>query len=148
MQNMTLEQLRTAANAGGITGVTLKGQGEGFFVEIAMHSGHDAILSKARTTEPRCFGNPTSALNLLLDVGIAVAQLDITHWEPGKKNTNKSRKDRAQAMREAHQAAAYNKWLASEIERSMNDPRPDVSHDDVMARMNARIAQYQENREK
>lgn len=46
MHSMTLEQLRATANAGGVTGVTLKGQGGGFFVEIATRSGQDAFLSK------------------------------------------------------------------------------------------------------
>ena len=78
MQSMTLEQLRATASAGGVKGVTLKGQGGGFFVEIATRSGQDAFLAKARSTEPRRFGNPSSALIVLRNVGIVVAQLDAT----------------------------------------------------------------------
>ena len=74
MQSMTLEQLRASASAGGVVGVTLKGQGGGFFLEIATRSGQNAVLSKARSTEPRRFGNPASALVVLRGVGIAVAQ--------------------------------------------------------------------------
>lgn len=62
MHSMTLEQLRTTARSGGVASVTLKGQGGGFVVEIATRSGQDAILSKARSTEPRFFGNPTWGL--------------------------------------------------------------------------------------
>lgn len=140
MQSMTLEQLRATANAGGVTGVTLKGQGGGFFVEIATRSGHDAVLSKARTTEPRRFGNPTSALNVLRDVGIAIVQLDATNWNPDEKDMSRSRQSRAEAMREAHEAAAYNQWLAAEIQESIDDPRPNISHDEVMTEMDADIA--------
>lgn len=142
MQSMTLEQLRATARAGGVTGVTLKGLGGGFLVEIATRSGQDAFLAKARTTEPRRFGNPASALLVLRDVGIAVVQLDATNWNPEQKDMTRSRQSRAEAMRGAHEAAAYNQWLAAEIQESIDDPRPSVPHDEVMARMDARIARH------
>ncbi len=140
MQSMTLEQLRATASAGGVVGVTLKGEGSGFFLEIATRSGQDAILSKARSVKPRRFGNPTSALVVLRHIGITVAQLDATHWDPAQKDINQRRENRAQAMREAHQAAAYAKWLAAGIRESIDDPRPSILHDEVMAEMEADIA--------
>ncbi|OHC75870.1 MAG: hypothetical protein A3G18_02120 [Rhodospirillales bacterium RIFCSPLOWO2_12_FULL_58_28] len=140
MQSMTMEQLRAAVSAGGVVGVTLKGEGAGFFLEIATRSGQNAVLSKARSVEPRRFGNPTSALVVLHNIGIAVARLDATHWNPGQKDMSRSRQKRAQAMREAHEAAAYNKRLAAEIQESIDDPRSNIPHDEVMAEMDADIA--------
>ena len=140
MHSMTLEQLRATANAGGVTGVTLKGQGGGFFVEVATRSGQDALLVKARSTEPRRFGNPTSALIVLRDVGIAVAHLDATDWNPDQKDMTRSRQNRAEAMRTAHEAAAYNQWLAAEVQASIDDPRPSIPHDEVTVGMDADIA--------
>ncbi len=142
MRSMTLEQLRAAVSAGGVMGVTLKGQGCGFFMEIATRSGQDAILSKARSTEPRRFGSPSSALIVLRDIGIAVAKLDATNWNPDQKEVTQSRESRAQAMRGAHEAAAYNQWLAAEIQESIDDPRSSILHKEVMARMDARIARH------
>lgn len=142
MQSMTLEQLRATASAGGVVGVTLKGQGSVFLMEIATRSGQDAFLVKARSTEPRRFGSPNSALMVLRGLGIDVAQLDATNWDPDKKEVTQNRNNRAQAMREAHEAAAYNQWLAAEIQEAIDDPRPSVPHDEVMARMNARIARH------
>lgn len=118
----------------------MKGRGGGFFLEITTRSGHDAILSKARSTEPRRFGNPTSALVVLRDLGIAVAQLDATDWSPDQKDMSQSRQDRAQAMREAHEAAAYTRWLAGETQASIDDPRPSIPHEQVMAEMDADLA--------
>jgi hypothetical protein len=138
--NMTLDQLRATAAAGGVAGVTLKGQGSGFFLEIATRSGQSAVLSKARSTEPRRFGSATSALAVLRDIGIVVAQVDATHWSPDQKDISQSRAKRAQAMREAHAAAAYAKRLAAEIAESLDDPRPSLSHDEVMTEMDADIA--------
>ena len=140
MQSMTLEQLRATASAGGVVSVTLKGKGSGFVLEIATRSGQGAVLSKARSVEPRRFGNPRSALVVLRNIGIAVAQLDATHWNPDQKDVSQSRENRAQAMREAHEAAAYTKWLAAEIRESIDDSRPSIPHDEVMAEMEADIA--------
>jgi hypothetical protein len=137
---MTLEQLRATASAGGVVGVTLRGDGGGFFLQIVTRSGQDAVLSKARSVQPRRFGNPTSALIVLRALGIAVAQLDVTQWNPDQKDRSQSRENRAQAMREAHKAAAYAKWMAAEIQKSIDDPRPSIPHDEVMAEMDVDIA--------
>ena len=146
MLSMTLEQLRATASAGGVVGVTLKGQGSGFFIEIATRSGQDAFLVKARSTEPRRFGSPNSALIVLRDLGIAVAQIDATNWNPDQKEVTQNRDSRAQAMRQAHEAAAYNQWLAGEIQASIDDPRPSIPHDEVMSEMDADIVALQKNK--
>jgi hypothetical protein len=140
MQSMTLEQLRVASNAGGVSGVTLKGQGGAFLIEIATRSGSGAVLSKARSGEPRRFGNPIAALALLRDLGITVGQFDASDWNPAEKVVNSRDDARAQILREAHEAAAYNQRLAAEIQASIDDPRPSIPHDEVMAEMDADIA--------
>ena len=142
MQTMTLDQLRAAASAGGVAGVTLKGMGAGFFIEIDTRSGHGVVLSKARGSEPRRFGNPTSALVLLRELGIVVSKLDTTAWDPEQREITEHGQKRAKTMREAHKAAAYTRQLASDIEASIADPRPSVSHDEVMARLDARIGRH------
>ncbi|NLC34979.1 MAG: hypothetical protein GX772_00775 [Alcaligenaceae bacterium] len=140
MQSMTIEQLRAASSAGGVAGVTLKGQGGAFLVHIATRSGTGAVLAKARSTEPRRFSNPLAALNVLRDVGITIGQFDASEYDPAKKEHDAGNRGRAAAMREAHEAAAYNQWLAAEIQESIDDPRPSIPHDEVMAEMDADIA--------
>lgn len=142
MHSMTLEQLRVASNSGGVSGVTLKGQGGAFLVQIDTRSGSGAVLSKARSSEPRRFGNPIAALSLLRDLGITIGQFDASDWNPDEKVVNSRDDARAQVLREAHEAGAYVKWLASEIQESIDDPRPSVPHDEVMSRMDARIARH------
>ncbi len=140
MQSMTIEQLRAANNAGGVSGVTLKGQGGAFLVQIETRSGSGAVLSKARSTEPRRFGNPLAALNVLREIGITVGQFDASEYDPADKEQGTGTRGRANAMRKAHEAAAYNQWLASDIQASIDDPRPSIAHDEVMAGMDADIA--------
>jgi hypothetical protein len=137
---MTIEQLRTASDSGGVSGVTLKGQGGAFLVQIATRSGPGAVLSKARSTEPRRFGNPLAALKVLRDIGITVGQFDASEYDPADKEPTTGNRGRADAMREAHEAAAYNQWLAAEIQEAIDDPRPSIPHDEVMAEMDADIA--------
>ncbi|WP_133510112.1 hypothetical protein [Candidatus Thiosymbion oneisti] len=140
MFSMTLEQLRAMTSAGGVKDITVKGQGSGFFVEIATRSGQDAVLSKTGSTEPRRFSNPIAALNVLRDVGITVGQFDASEWNPAEKEETAGNRGRAEAMREAHKAAAYNEWLAAQIQEAIDDPRPDIPHAEVMAEMDAEIA--------
>lgn len=142
MDSMTLEQLRVASHSGGVSGVTLKGQGGAFLVQIDTRSGVGAVLSKARSSEPRRFGNPMAALSLLRDIGITVGQFDASEWKPAEKIVNNRDDARAQVLREAHEAGAYVKWLANEIQASIDDPQPSIPHEEVMSRMDARIASH------
>ena len=140
MQIMTLEQLRAASNAGGVSGVTLVGQGAAFLVQIATRSGSGAVLAKTRGSEPRRFGNPLAALNVLRDIGITVGKFDASGYDPAKKAQGAGNRGRAEAMRGAHEAAAYNQWLAIEIQASIDDPRTSIPHDEVMVEMDVDIA--------
>lgn len=142
MQSMTIEQLRAASSAGGVSGVTLKGKGGAFLVHIDTLSGARVVLSKARSAEPRRFGNPLSALNVLREIGITVGQFDASEYDPASKEQDAGNRGRAKAMRQAHEAAAYNQWLATEIQEAIDDPTPSVPHEEVMARMDARIARH------
>jgi hypothetical protein len=143
MQSMTLEQLRTAKEIDGVAGVTLVGQGGAFFVEIVTRNGPTVVLAKARSSEPRRFGNPAAALNVLRDIGITIGQFDASEWNPSERElVARSSDSRANALRKAHEAAAYNEWLAAEIQEAIDDPRPSIPHDEVMARMDARIARH------
>lgn len=142
MRTMTIEQLRAASDAGGVDGVTLKGRGGAFLVQIATRSGATALLAKARSNEPRRFGNPIAALNVLRDVGITFGQFDASEWNPAEKEETAGNRGRAEAMRKAHQAAAYTGWLAAEIQDAIDDPRPSIPNDDVMAGMDAHIARH------
>lgn len=135
MQRMTLNQLRATAGAGDILDVTLRGQGGGFFVEITTLSGQNAVLSNTRGTDPRRFGHPAAALALLLSIGIAITRTDTTNWYPTDKGVASDRQRPSDARRQTQQTAAYTKWLAGEVAVSLDDSRPNISHDRVMRDM-------------
>jgi hypothetical protein len=48
----------------------------------------------------------------------------------------------------ARQAAAYDEWLLAELRASIDDPRPSIAHDDVMAELDAEISALEKARRK
>lgn len=40
----------------------------------------------------------------------------------------------------------YTCWLAAEIQAAIDDPRPSIPHEEVMARMDAQLARLREGR--
>lgn len=144
--NITLEQLRATASAGGIRSATLRARGGDFVVEVDTANGRSAILAKARSSEPRHFGNPASAIGVLRKLGIVVMKLDATEWDPTHRAITHRKTTRAETMREAHRAAAYNRWLAREVQASIDDPRPSISHEEVAKRIAGHVKRLKRGR--
>jgi hypothetical protein len=115
MYTLTLEQLRAAKDAGDIVGVSLKSEGGTFFIQVDTQSGGVAVLAKARTSEPRSFGNPVQALNLLRKLGLFAGTFDIALWQPEQKGVGK-RPDRSVALKRTHEAAEYDKWFRRQVQ--------------------------------
>ena len=135
MYTLTLEQLRATTDAGGVAGVTLKAQGGTFYVRVDTRNGGEAILAKARSSEPRGFGNPAQALTLLRGLGLNVGSFDVKDWNPYDKETTRTRPDRAEALKRTHEAAEHDKWFRVQVEQGLaeaDDPNTEwVPHDVV-----------------
>ena len=44
------------------------------------------------------------------------------------------------------QAASYDRWLRAKVQASLDDPRPSIPHDQVMAEMEAIISDAEQRR--
>lgn len=44
------------------------------------------------------------------------------------------------------QAASYDRWFRAKVQASLDDPRPSIPHDQVMAEMDAIIAEAEQHR--
>jgi len=44
------------------------------------------------------------------------------------------------------QAASYDRWFRAKVQASLDDPRPNIPHDQVMAEMRAILAAKREKR--
>ena len=53
---------------------------------------------------------------------------------------SRTREIRDEVIRDTQEAAAFNQWLSNEIQEALDDPRPSVPQDEVLAGMQARIA--------
>jgi hypothetical protein len=116
---LTLEQLRATTDAGGVAGVTLKAQGGAFYVQVHTRNGGEAVLVKARSTQPRGFGNPARALTVLRGLGLAVGSFDVKDWNSDDKATMRTRPDRAAALKRMHEAAEHDKWFRAQVEQGL-----------------------------
>jgi hypothetical protein len=140
---MTVEQLRATHRAGGIASVTLKAEGGAFIVAVATRSGEKGVLITTRAKTPRRFRDPGKAMLLLREMGIVTAQIDASRWKPGAVQAGKARPDRAVAMKQAHEAAAHDRWFRAQIEEGLREANaPNAvfySHEQVMADTRAAI---------
>lgn len=121
MQTLTLEQLRATTDAGGVLGVTLQAQGPAFLIKIETRRG-DRLLATTRNREPRKFVDPRKAMLLLRDLGIRDMRIDGAQWRPEEADLEKTaRPDRAQAMKQAHEAAAHDKWFREQVAQGLEE---------------------------
>lgn len=82
MQSMTLEQLRTTFNAGGLAAAQVVATGRRFHVVADTKSGDRVILVRHSDTTARAFSGADTALKLLREIGFCLISVDMTEWNP------------------------------------------------------------------
>lgn len=138
----TLQQLRAATQAGGVAGVSLKGHGNGFFIQIQLRTGQQAVLVTARSNAPRIFKGPAQAFGLLRGVGIVTGSFDVTHYTPeqqqtdnvsSSKKTTKKVAKKPRAKKISTLAPAANPVIAEPetAQPSLADPRIQIDEEET-----------------
>jgi len=123
MQTLNLEQLKAATLAGGIIGITLRGDGAAFVVGVQTQRG-EAIMVTSRQ-QPRRFADPRKALQVLRSVGWNECRIDAVQWRPEDHALEKvARPDRRAALKAAHEAAQldaeYDRWFHAKVQASID----------------------------
>jgi hypothetical protein len=123
MQTLNLEQLKATTLAGGVTGITLRGDGAAFVVSVQTQRD-EAILVTSRK-QPRRFTDPRKALQVLRSTGWNECHIDATQWRPEDSALEKTaRPDRSVALKAAHEAAQvqadYDRWFDAKVQASMD----------------------------
>lgn len=108
----TLQQLRAATQAGGVAGVSLKGHGNGFFIQIQLRTGQNAVLVTARSRSPRMFKSPVQAFGVLRRVGIVTGSFDVTHYSPEQQQTDNDKATKKTAKKTATKTTRAKKTVA------------------------------------
>ena len=110
MHTLNLEQLKATTLAGGVTGITLRGDGAAFVVSVQTLRD-EAILVTSRK-QPRRFADPRKALQVLRSTGWNECHIDASQWRPEDRALEKTtRPDRSAALKAAHEAAVYDRWF-------------------------------------
>ncbi|MDD2810244.1 hypothetical protein [Rhodoferax sp.] len=123
MQTLNLEQLKAATLAGGVTGITLRGDGAAFVVQVHTQRG-EAIMVTSRQ-QPRRFADPRKALHVLRGTGWQEFRIDTVQWRPEELALEKrARPDRSTALKAAHEAAQldadYDRWFRAKVQASID----------------------------
>jgi hypothetical protein len=123
MQTLNLEQLKAATLAGGVTGITLRGDGAAFVVNVHTQRG-EAIMVTSRQ-QPRRFADPRKALQVLRSTGWNECRLDATQWRPEDSALERTaRPDRSIALKAAHEAAQadedYDRWFRAKVQKAQD----------------------------
>jgi hypothetical protein len=136
IDHTTLSRL---AEAGAVRSAHVVGQAGGWGI-LVKYGMTERALAAQRSHQVRIFRKFETLVSYLKGVGIARFDVDTANYDPASLATARTRPDSAAKLKSAHEAAAYDKWLKAEIQEAIDDPRPNVPHEDVMRRMHERIA--------
>lgn len=124
--------------AGAVRAAQVIGQAGGWAIVIK-YGMNERPLAAQRSGQVRLFKKLETLVSYLKDLGINRFDVDAGQYDPASLKTH-SRPDRSQALKEAHQAAAYERWFRDQVQASIDDPRPSIPHDQVKAEFAARRA--------
>jgi len=129
----TIDQLTliALAEAGAVRGVAIIGQQGGWGVVIRYGKTERTLAAKRGSM--RIFRRFETLVAYLKNMGISQFSVDASLFKPLEAPAERRRSDAAQRMKSAHDAAAYTVWLTRQVQEAIDDPRPSVSHEEVVA---------------
>ncbi|MFB9246464.1 antitoxin PaaA2 family protein [Massilia antarctica] len=125
------------AEAGVVRSAHAVGQAGGWGI-LVKYGMTERALAAQRSQQVRVFRKLETLVEYLKGVGIARFDVDAVNYDPRSSIATK-RPDRAAAMKEAHAAAAYTKWLKAEVQEALDDTSPTTPHDEAMRQVRAAI---------
>jgi hypothetical protein len=121
MKTFTIEQARSAAASGGVISANLRPVGSMFALEFETRNGA-AMLIASVSKEVRRFSNPVKAFEIVRILGLEGGRYSVAQWRPEEKDIDRpARPDRSSALKQAHKAAAYNKWFLQQVEEGIKE---------------------------
>ena len=129
---------RRMVEACAIRGASIIGQPGGWSVMLKMGM-MEKPLGTQRTDKPRTWRSLDTCMEYLrseLRI-VRVDMLDASNYSDSDV-TRRPRRDAAERMKRAHEAAAYDQWFREQVQASLDDPRPNIPHEQVVAEFAAR----------
>jgi hypothetical protein len=115
IDHVTLSQL---VAAGAINSAHVVGQSGGWAITVKYGTA-ERMLAAQRSKQVRQFKRMETLVCYLQGIGISRFDVDIGNYVP----ETTARPDRAQALRQAHEAAAHGRWFRNEVEQSLERGR-------------------------
>ncbi len=132
--------LTRLAEAGVVSSAHVVGQ-EGGWGVLVKYGMTERALAAQRSHHMRNFRKLDTLVNYLKSIGIPRFEVDAANYDPQNATTTRSRPDRSVAMKNAHEAAAYAKWLKAEIQEAIDDQTPTIPHEEAMSQIRASLKQ-------
>lgn len=117
--------------AGVVSQVSVIAQQGGWTVMIR-YGVSQALLMAQRSGKVRVFKRFETLAAYLKEFGITRFEVDITDFDPTNAG-GVTRPDRSEALKRAHEAAAYETWFRQQVQASLNDTSPGIPHEEVEA---------------
>lgn len=145
-QTVDTPMARRLVEAMAIQGASIIGRPGGWSVMLKLGTS-EKPLGVQRTDKPRTWRSLDRCVDYLKnELNLARFDLLDATLHSDAAEAGKSRSDAAERMRQAHQAAAYDKWFRAEVAQGLqeaDDPAtPWVSNEAVMAETAERRAQW------
>jgi hypothetical protein len=122
------------AEAGAVRSAHIIGQAGGWGI-LVKYGMTERALAAQRSHQVRIFRKFETLVSYLKGVGIARFEVDAVNYDAASLKLTRTRPDTSEAMRKAHEAAAYNKWFREEVTQALaeaDDPNTQwVSNDDA-----------------
>lgn len=117
--------------AGAVRDADIIGQPGGWGVVVKY--GMTERTLAARRGAVRIFKRFETLVGYLKGIGIAEYRVNAVNYDPVAPIAHAPRPDSAERLKNAHGAAAYDKWFRAQVQEALDDPRPCIPHEQVEA---------------
>ncbi|QRK84644.1 hypothetical protein JN757_02360 [Pseudomonas granadensis] len=126
IDHSTLTQL---IENGSVSSTSIVARPGGWSIQVQQGSKTFALAAQ-RSGQVRLFKRLETLVSYLQGLGISRFGVDASNHDPLHLKTY-ARPDRSEALKTAHDAAAYEEWFKQQVQISIDDPRPSVSDEDA-----------------
>ncbi len=130
--------------AGAVRSARVVGRPGGWGILLKLGTSERALAAQ-RSQQIRIFRKFETLVRYLKVVGITRFDVDAMNWAV-ESTRSPTRPDASAAMKRAHEAAAYDKWLMAEVQEAIDDESPSIPHDEVVRNVRAAISRLRTKR--
>lgn len=123
--------LSRLVEAGAVQGAHIVGQSGGWSV-LVKYGMTERPLAAQRSRQVRLFRKFETLVSYLKGLGIARFDVDAANFDSDPATATR-RPDRAEALKRAHEAVAFDTWFRAQVQASIDDPRAHIADEDAQA---------------